>query len=209
MADHGQAGTPRPWPLHALSWEQPCRSASVLPAPAQPPHAHHPASFWKPACVPWAPVYEPEALGGRVTPAPEPKLCCPHCLNLPCPLWPSHKEPGSHSWGFLTLGLSRLPPARSPGVQDLTTAQSAAEGCWPLRGGSESLLLPLTGGGRITTALGASGHRWREPGIAGSVPGRCGEQGSAWPRLMPPRPGRRGRDSPHCHGGRGAPKSLA
>lgn len=62
-------------------------AASVLPAPAQPPHAHHPASLWKPACVPWVPVHEPEALGGHVTPAPEPKLCCPQSLNLACPLW--------------------------------------------------------------------------------------------------------------------------
>lgn len=40
MADHGQAGTPRPWPLHALSWEQPwsvsISAARPCPAPARP-----------------------------------------------------------------------------------------------------------------------------------------------------------------------------
>ena len=125
MAAHGQAGSPRLWPLPALSWE---RHRRCPPRPA--PHAHHPASLWKPACVPWVPVYEPEALEGHVTPAPKPKLCGPQSLNLACPLRPSHREPGSHSWGFLTPGLPRLPPAQSPGVQDLTTAQSAAEGRW-------------------------------------------------------------------------------
>ena len=66
----------------------PCPGSSISAArPCPASHAHHPASLWKPACVPWVPVYEPEALGGRVTPAPEPKLCCPQSLNLACPLW--------------------------------------------------------------------------------------------------------------------------
>lgn len=121
----------------------------------------------------------------------------------------THREPGSRSWGLLTPRLSRLPPAHSPGL-----GPNDPSPCCRSVGTRGVVLSHSSSLWRVgtTSALGASGLRcvrWREPGIAGSVPGGFGEHGSAWPWLIPAQALPQGEGQPSLSRGEGCPQVLS
>lgn len=210
MADHGQTGSPGFWPacpvLGAAAVGQRPR-CPPLPSPRTP--ITQLRSGNQPLCR------ESLCMNTRLWEAvcllpPEPKQCWPQSLSLACPLWPPHREPGSRSWGLLTPRLSRLPPVHSPGL-----GPNDPSPCCRRSVGTRGVVLSHSSSlWRVgtTSALGASGLRcvrWREPGIAGSVPGGFGEQGSAWPWLIPAQALPQGEGQPSLSRGEGCPQILS